>query len=92
MNLSESDVCRTIVHINNSFQDFSKNFPLECAFKAIQQSSWYQLQGLAILFCREPEILVLIKSTQEEIKSFQPDGVGRSSAQPFGDVEQGGNS
>lgn len=91
MNLTESDVRRTIVHINNSFQDFAKNCPLECAFKVIQQSSWHQLQGLAILFCRESEILALIKSTQEEIKSFQPDGVGRSSAQPSGDVGQEGN-
>ena len=94
MNLSELDVRQTITYINNSFQDFAKRCPYDSAFKIIQQTSWDNLQGLAFLFLHDPKILDLIKSTQDVIKKteFQPDGVGRSSAQPSGDVGQEGNS
>jgi len=94
MNLSESDVRNTITLINNNFQYFVKRCICEYSFKIIQQTSWDNLQGLAFLFLHDPKILDLITSTQDVIKKteFQPDGVGRSLAQPSGDVGQGGNS
>lgn len=93
MNLSETEVRQTINYMNNSFQDYAKNCPHEFAFKIIQQSSWHHLQGLAFLFCHEPNILALIKSTQEVIKKteYQPDGIGRTFAPPSGVVGQEGN-